>query len=591
MLAVCALTAYFDIVFLLGITGMAGQPPWTGRWGMIALETRPFVLTVRSVHANGAAARAGVNVGDTLDSRENGIHPRAAYGLGPLVGRPLSVLFGTPNGTTVRRTIVPTARGASWDVWVLFWQGLWSLIFAVAIAWKMAENLQARLLSIALSVTALSGVIGPYNLVTPWLWANIILAAASFVVGAVSIAIVAALASTFALPVSRARRLLQSICYALTASAVAISLMGLLGIMWKRIDSGALLTSRSVTLFGYLALATAIWCAVLALRKSTQSERARTGWLLMPLCVLVSTLKFSSAGESIFQFGYNGTALWLAVANGISIVCPVGLTYAVLARRMLDFGFVMNRAVVYAGVSVVLIAAFVLVEWGLGGWLSHETHVTDLTVSLCIALILGLSLRLIHRYVDHFVDRVFFRKRHEDEKALREYAHEAYISDRWILLQRTVREVLTHTDATSVGVFTNDGAGHFVNGSGAALTGQAISENDAAVLALRARHKPVDLEKYETALRGVVAFPMVSRGDVNGLLVCGEKRGGEAYAPDETDALETLAHGVGSALSALADDVNSKAATRAILREMFTELREELVSEIRRQASDSSSPR
>jgi hypothetical protein len=36
-----------------------------------------------------------------------------------------------------------------------------------------------------------------------------------------------------------------------------------------------------------------------------------------------------------------------------------------------------------------------------------------------------------------------------------------------------------------------------------------------------------------------------------GALVCGPKRDGETYAPDESDALLALAHGVGSALDVL----------------------------------------
>ena len=46
-------------------------------------------------------------------------------------------------------------------------------------------------------------------------------------------------------------------------------------------------------------------------------------------------------------------------------------------------------------------------------------------------------------------------------------------------------------------------------------------------------------------------MPMVARGRLLGVLSLGERAGGEAYAPDEVEALSQFAHGVASALDAL----------------------------------------
>ena len=45
---------------------------------------------------------------------------------------------------------------------------------------------------------------------------------------------------------------------------------------------------------------------------------------------------------------------------------------------------------------------------------------------------------------------------------------------------------------------------------------------------------------------------MVARGHLIGVILLGERAGGEAYAPDEVHALEQFARGVGSALETLA---------------------------------------
>ena len=57
---------------------------------------------------------------------------------------------------------------------------------------------------------------------------------------------------------------------------------------------------------------------------------------------------------------------------------------------------------------------------------------------------------------------------------------------------------------------------------------------------------------YGTRLSGALALPMLSRGRLLGILVLGERAGGEAYAPDEVEALSQFARGVGSSLDALA---------------------------------------
>ena len=135
---------------------------------------------------------------------------------------------------------------------------------------------------------------------------------------------------------------------------------------------------------------------------------------------------------------------------------------------------------------------------------------------------------------------MLFRKRYEAEAALRSFAHEAgFITDRTTLLERALSTVRTSTGADA-SILTLD------NGR------SGIDENDPALVALRAWHKPVDLELLPaSALRGQFAFPMVARGELFGALICGTKQNSEVYAPDESEALQSLADGVGNALSLL----------------------------------------
>lgn len=56
-----------------------------------------------------------------------------------------------------------------------------------------------------------------------------------------------------------------------------------------------------------------------------------------------------------------------------------------------------------------------------------------------------------------------------------------------------------------------------------------------------------DLQSVETTLTGTRVYPLMSRGELLGVLVCGDKRDHQGFAPDENDALFTMARGAGSA--------------------------------------------
>ena len=190
-----------------------------------------------------------------------------------------------------------------------------------------------------------------------------------------------------------------------------------------------------------------------------------------------------------------------------------------------------------------------------------------------IALVLGLSMRYIHNTVDRFVDRVFFRKRHEDEAALRRFAREAsYITDRDVLLERTVQKVREHTTAEGAAIFTLDDAGSYVSANGNGVRA-VVSENDPAIVALHAWNKPVDLHRIsDSHMRGDLAVPMISRGELLGMLVCEQKRDGEAYAPDEADALLVMAQGVGAALATLPSRNGGEPSVRELLTRILERL-------------------
>jgi hypothetical protein len=446
------------------------------------------------------------------------------------------------------------------------------LLFAALIAWRRADVPQMRLLSLWLAVFVIVGATTGFA--SPWAWLCVLFNTSSALAMPLTIGLWAALAGCFAQPLSRPRRIAQWLCYAFVAISVVNSGLWISDVITVFMSG----TGSSIALVWVVpfvaAILTAALCSVLAIAASHGIERQRAVWTIVPLASILCS--FTALGIAIsVSTSYADTVAWSIVANVGILAAPVALTYAAFSRRLIDVGFVLNRALIFAIVSTIVIGAFVLVEWAAREWLVSTGHTASTVIGMSVALSLGLSMRYIHRYVDRFVDHVFFRKRHEDEAALRRFAHESsFITDRSILLERAVREVKEHTNAAEATILVQNGTANFTSAAESDGARTVTSENDPGILALRAWRKPVDLGSLEdSVLRGEFAFPMVSRGALVGVLVCGAKRNGEAYAPDESDALLALAHGVGTALDVLSAQRDRP--SELVLREL-AELREDV---------------
>lgn len=296
--------------------------------------------------------------------------------------------------------------------------------------------------------------------------------------------------------------------------------------------------------YGAIPYALAAGCGWAALAAARGEERSRITWVIAPLMLFYITEMMLFIAPALLPTEQHGNALIAAYgfANLGSVLAPLGMTYALLNRRVLDIGFALNRVAIFSGVSIVVVGAFMLFEWAIGAWLQQQSHTTSLVVGAVVALLLGFSIKFVHDRVEHVLDRVFFRKRHEDEEAIRRFAREAaFVTDPALLVNRTVDVLERHADASFARVALGNGDATYAG----------VSENDPAIVSLRTWHRKLDLHGIDTQFEGEFAYPMVSRGRLVGALLVGPKRSQESYAPDESDAIEDLAHHVGGVLDVL----------------------------------------
>ncbi|HEV3153144.1 MAG TPA: hypothetical protein VGZ02_05025 [Candidatus Baltobacteraceae bacterium] len=524
------------------------------------VTTSQFVDTFQALVPGSVAERAGIRIGDAIDLRR--MIPGARYHLRNelLAGEPLRLPI-VRNGTIRTLTVTP-ATYTTIPFWaasqLLFDWAFWlgsaiGLFVAALLIWRRPDNIEVRLLSLTLALIMLGENLFPINgWLTPWAAFDAVLNVFAQIIFSAGVALFAIYALLFGLPVSAFRRTLTALTVAIATLSALIwngagqggpgpgGVLGIAGLWFGVLDLHAWFGARPLLLFAAVVgpAMMALLCAILAVRASSGAERPRVAWATGSLAILylfgIATVQSYFVGNPVIYY-------W--ILNVSWIVAPLGLTYALLRRRLLDVGFVLNRAAVFTAVSLVVVGLFTLVEWALGGWLHTAGRIANVSVSAAIALALGLSLHQIHARVDRFVDNVFFRQRHEDELALKRFAREvAFITNRDVVLLRAKETIEKHADASAVEFALDDGRGHY----------GTVGENDAALVALRASHEAVDLHLLETGFAGEFAYPMLARGRLIGALVLGSKRSGEPYAPDESLAIAQLAHAVGITLDLLA---------------------------------------
>ena len=536
LLMLCAVTALvFAACMFTALT--------TGSYisGIALAPTRqPFVERVID-----APVKTGLKPGDLIDFGKMSADDRWRW-TGAMRGA--SIAFDAlRDGRPVRIVLKPGPSSyfgmsylssGAWPWWVSNAGTLWMVAFAAVLAWRRAESSEARSLALFLLCTQLGSLLWDFRVGPP------VVAALMYITGGAVNALGGAMIVVHAMlfkPASRIRNALAFIAYLSWACVWLYSTAAVVGSWTLSLDPNGAAMSGIVAgiVVGLLPWLLTPLCTVFAVVETTGAQRTRLLWTSASLAAYFALYLTSGI---LLTVGGSSSLVATNIANVAQFVAPLGLTYALLNRRLLDVGFALNRAAVYTVVSIVIVGFFVLAEWALSEWLRDASHTTNLAVSAALALLLGLSVRFVHARVDRILDTVFFRKRHEDERAIRTLAHEvAYITDPATILQRTIATLERHADASFVALALDDGHGHYGD----------TGENDPAIVALRAWRKTLDLHTVETQLAGDFAYPMIARGRLVGALVLGPKRSGDSYAPDESDAIAQLAQGVAGALDVL----------------------------------------
>jgi hypothetical protein len=231
-----------------------------------------------------------------------------------------------------------------------------------------------------------------------------------------------------------------------------------------------------------------------------------------------------------------------------AVLQPIFVAYAVFRHRVIDVNFVVNRAIVYGALSIVLIALISLLDW-ISSRMLGEAHLATFVEAL-VTIALGFVLNRFHQTLEGWVDRFLFWRRHQAERYLKRVATALPFSTaEEAITSGLVREPVEALDLSGAALYQrNAGSGLFelVSSHRASPMSNTFDENHTLVRFLEAEEDVVwldDLGIRRASELGVfvLAVPVLVRHELNGFTLYGAHRNGAQIDPDEVRIFEELA--------------------------------------------------
>jgi hypothetical protein len=222
------------------------------------------------------------------------------------------------------------------------------------------------------------------------------------------------------------------------------------------------------------------------------------------------------------------------------------LAYALMRRRLFDAGFVLNRALVVAVISSVLLVIFAVTEFAVDKLLHFHGRETSIIIDAAVALGVILGFHRIQHWVNHQVNHFFFHQWHEAAEALRAFLRSAsHITDAGALQDKFIGAICRFADTDAAACYVRDTRGRFVAARHTpGMPAAPIDANDDLVIALQQHRDAVDQGSGW-------ALPMMLRGALSGFVLVYGKRSGLAYRPDELNLMHKAAQQLSSDLESL----------------------------------------
>lgn len=323
-------------------------------------------------------------------------------------------------------------------------------------------------------------------------------------------------------------------------------------------------------------------------RRIALDDRERVRWVIVGFAVGLVT---NYIGNTLFFTAvfFTHPAAWLVNALlSLNVLLPLAVAHAVVRHRVLDFDFVIGRALIFAVLTTLLTVVFGLLDWLSGRFLEdfRLSHVLAAGISICVALTFG----RLERFTSDAVEAMFFRKRRAAEAHIeRSIAALPHARTDAVVLTELTTDAGATLEITSAAVFRIDAGGTFARTESVgwdAANCAVLDDSDPLVLMMRSEMRLIDTEELPWRRSDVPhangrphsVFPLRSHAELAGFVMYGGHRDGGTLDPDELGLLDRLVTAAGLALDQIAarklrEDNEEQQRTIVDLRARLDELR------------------
>jgi hypothetical protein len=208
-----------------------------------------------------------------------------------------------------------------------------------------------------------------------------------------------------------------------------------------------------------------------------------------------------------------------------------GLAYAVFVDRLFDIGFVLNRAVVAGAVTALVLPAFVGIEWATQKLVESSGRVEGAVRA---------------------VDGLLFAARHRAANAVKRFADEvALFREPGALVSALLDTLTTFTRVNGCEVLLADPGDDLIRADARNLSVGRIAADDPVAVRLKSSRTWLERATFPLLKQADLAFPMIVRGRLIGVLLCTLPARAEPLSPEEFDAIAYLTREAGATLVAM----------------------------------------
>jgi hypothetical protein len=238
------------------------------------------------------------------------------------------------------------------------------------------------------------------------------------------------------------------------------------------------------------------------------------------------------------------------IAGYAVIAMPLSVGYAVLRHRVLDVNFVLNRAIAYGLVSLVVIAIVSLIDWFFAQVVAQQ-HLA-IVMELLATIGVGLLLDRINKAIEGFVESVLFRHRRIAERYLMRAAEALpYATEEAAIADGLTQVPVDALRLTAAAVYRRSFDGQRFEGIATShdtmMAPPGFDRNHLLVRMLQSSEERVWLDEVRTHLDPenaaiyVLAIPVSVRHELVAFSLYGAHRNGAQIDPEEVKLLEELA--------------------------------------------------